>query len=325
MIETVAAAYAGRRVLVTGGTGFIGSHLIRALVAAGAQTHALVRPAREAALPVEDRVHAHPCDLIDAGAVAAAVAAADPEQVFHLAAYGTTGRQSDRARIARVNIAGTTHLWDALGPRVRRFVQTGTCAEYGAVSGPIAESYACQPRSLYPATLHAAVTMSQARGYESGREVVILRPFGPYGPGDRPERLIPYVIGRLLAGERADVSSGVQVRDYSHVDDHVTAMLLAGARPLPSPVAVYNVASGRPITVRALLETIAEEIGGDAPRRLAFGARALGAHEPQEMYADVSAIGRDLGFRARIELRDGLRRTIAAARAALVPNGEVRR
>jgi UDP-glucose 4-epimerase len=325
MIETAAAAYAGRRVLVTGATGFIGSHLIRAIAAAGADTHAVVRPGREQALPVGVDLHAHACDLLDASGVAAVVAAVDPQQVFHLAAYGTTGLQSDRGRIERVNIAGTTHLWDALGSRVCRFVQTGSCGEYGDVRGPIAESHACQPRWLYPATVHAAVTISQARGHESGREVVILRPFGPYGPGDRPERLIPYVIARLLAGERAEVSPGTQLRDYSHVDDHVTAILLAGARPLRSRVAVYNVASGRPITVRTLLETIAQEIGGDAPQRLIFGARPLGAHEPAEMYADVSAIGRDLGFRADVELRDGLRRTIAAARAALLPNAGVSR
>ena len=56
------------------------------------------------------------------------------------------------------------------------------------------------PRAFYPATLHAAVTLSMARAHETGREVVILRPFGPYGPGDRPERLIPYVMTRLIGG-----------------------------------------------------------------------------------------------------------------------------
>src|SRR5262249_15299048 len=226
MSET-AAAYAGLRVLVTGATGFLGSHLVRALAAAGAETHTLVRTTRIASLAPVDRVRAHSCDLVDAAAVASVVSTVDPDLVFHLAAYGTTGLQSDRARIERVNIAGTTNLWDALGPRVRRFVHTGTCAEYGDVRGPIPEAHVCQPRSLYAATLHAAVTISQARGLESGREVVILRPFGPYGAGDRPERLIPYVIARLLAGERAEVTRGDQLRDYSHVDDHVSAMLLA--------------------------------------------------------------------------------------------------
>jgi nucleoside-diphosphate-sugar epimerase len=215
----------------------------------------------------------------------------------------------------RVNLEGTGNLWNAIGSRACRFVQTGTCAEYGDVRGPIPETHACQPRSTYAATIHASVTMSQARGFETGREVVILRPFGPFGPGDRDERLIPYVIQRLVDGQRADVSSGTQLRDYSHVDDHVAALMLAGSRPLPAPVVVYNVGSGRPITVRALIETIADEVGGDAAARLDFGARPLRGDDPPEMYADITAISGDLGFAPRVGLREGLRRTIAACAA----------
>jgi len=311
MAADIAAAFAGRRVLVTGGTGFLGSHLLRALVAAGANAHAIVRPSSVPALRAE-RVEVHACDLLDRDALAREVRAADPDRVFHLAAYGTTGSQSDHARMRRVNLEGTSNLWDALAGRACRFVQTGTCAEYGDISGPISERDACQPRSAYPATIHASVTMSQARGFETGREVVILRPFGPFGPGDRPERLIPYVVQRLVDGLRADVSGGTQLRDYSYVDDHVAALMLAGASPLPAPVAVYNVGSGRPIRVRELVEAIADEVGGDAGARIDFGARPLRGPEPQEMHADITAISRDLGFAPRVELREGLRRTIAA-------------
>ena len=84
--------------------------------------------------------------------------------------------------------------------------------------------------------------------------------------------------------------------------DHVRALLLAGSSKLPRPVAVYNVGTGTPITVKAL-------------GRVDFGARPLGPHEPPEMYADASLIARDLGYTAAVDLRDGLRRTIAAYRA----------
>jgi nucleoside-diphosphate-sugar epimerase len=308
-----------RRVLVTGATGFLGRHLVRALVAARAQTHAVVRavaPDQPSLVPTsDDRLHLHVCDLTDGPSLAEIVGRIDPEVVFHLAAYGTTPSQRDVELIDRVNIGGTINLWNALDGGPCRFVHAGTSGEYGDASGPLAESRACQPRSRYAAAKHAAITISQGRAAESGSEVAVLRPFGPYGDGDRPERLIPYIIHRLLAGERAELSAGDQVRDFSHVDDHVSAMLLAATATLPSAIVVYNVGSGQPITVRRLAETIAEEVGGDAPLRLAFGARTRRAGESLEMYGDVSAIARDLGFRVRIDLRDGLRRTIAAARA----------
>lgn len=302
------------RVLVTGGTGFLGGHLLAALVRDGVEAHAVVRPSASNNPGLLRGVQWHPADLLDAGSLAHALDAARPDVVFHLAAYGTTGAQTDEDRMFRVNVEGTKTLWQALGSHACRVVQTGTCAEYGRVSGPIGEGQRCQPLSWYPATIHAGVTISMARAAEAGRELVVLRPFGPYGANDRPERLIPYVIRQLLAGGHAQISRGDQVRDYSHVDDHVRAMRRAADAALPEPVVVYNVGSGRPVRVRELVEIIAREIGGGADRRVAFGDRPLAAYESPEMYADVAAATRDLGYVASIGLADGLRQTIASYR-----------
>src|SRR5262249_44644369 len=143
-------------------------------------------------------------------------------------------------------------------------------------------------------------------------------PFGPYGPDDRPERLIPYVINELTAGRHARVSHGEQVRDYSHVDDHVRAMLLAASRALPDAQAIFNIGSGRPSTVRELVETIAIEIGGDALARVDFDALPPRADDPPEMYADVSKAREVLGFVPRVDIVDGLRQTIASYRPAVI-------
>ena len=110
------------------------------------------------------------------------------------------------------------------------------------------------------------------------------------------------------------MTSGEQLRDYSYVDDQIRAMLLAATRPLPRIAPVYNIGSGRPIRVRALLEAIARAVAPESIARIDFGARGARAGDPPEMYADVSAAARELEFTPRVSLEEGLRRTVAAYR-----------
>src|SRR5712692_6449556 len=130
---------AGRRVLVTGARGFLGSHLMLALAAAGGEAHAFQG------------------DITDAEGVRAEVAAVRPDLVFHMAAYGTTPIQRDEARMREVNVGGVEHLWRALDGQSCRVVQTGTCGEYGPAMGALAEDHLCRPATAYTRTMHEAV------------------------------------------------------------------------------------------------------------------------------------------------------------------------
>ena len=214
---------AGRGILITGAAGFLGSQLTRALTAAGAEVHPFTR-----------RIG----DVTNLESLRAAITVARPEVVFHLAAYGTTTAQRDVARMREVNVGGMENLWTALERFHCRIVQAGTCAEYATKNGPIAESDPCLPESDYAKTLHEAVAYAQARAQRTGRECVVLRPFGPYGPGDRPERLIPFVIDGLLGDGRVAVTGGAQRRDFSYVRDHVMAFMAAAVAPLTRTGAV---------------------------------------------------------------------------------------
>jgi nucleoside-diphosphate-sugar epimerase len=289
---------AGRRMLVTGARGFLGSHLMPALAAAGAN------------------VHAFQGDVTDAAAVRAAVAAVRPHVVYHMAAYGTTPVQRDEARMRDVNVGGIARVWEAIDALPCRIVQTGTCAEYGPAAGPLREDHVCRPATAYPQTVHEAVLFSLDRARRTGRELIVLRPFGPYGPADRPERLVPHVIDGLLSGGRVAVTTGEQRRDYSYVDDHVRALMLAGARSLTDLPAVFNIGSGGPIRVRTLVETIASVVGADAIARVDFGAVPWRATDSSDMFADIGAAQRVLGYEPRVALEDGLSRTVAWHRTA---------
>ncbi len=300
------AGVAGRGILITGAAGFLGSQLVRGLTAAGAEVHPFTR-----------RIG----DVTKLDSLRAAIEAARPEVVVHLAAYGTTPAQPDAAQrdvelMREVNLGGVENLWTALERFHCRIVQAGTCAEYATKNGPISEDDVCAPESDYARTLHEAVCYSQARAQRTGREVVVLRPFGPYGPGDRPERLIPFVIDGLLGDGRVAVTAGTQRRDFSYVRDHVIAFMTAAVAPLTQTGAVYNIGSGIPISVREVVEKIAGLVGDRACDRIDYGSVASRPDDRADRYADISAARRDLAFAPAVSLDEGLRLTIAAARAA---------
>ena len=310
--------YSGRTVLVTGASGFIGTHLVRALLLEEATVHAIRRnPASQTRLPL-DGIQWHSGDILDPGSLSRAVTAARPEVVFHLAAYGTTFDQREPSLSVRVNVEGSWNLWDALGDATVRVVHTGSCGEYGQAKGQVAESALCEPTWLYPATKNASVTILSTLGRESGREVVSLRPFGPYGSADDPRRVIPHTILSLLRGETVKVTAGEQLRDYAHVDDQVQAFVSAGIVPLPRTGAIYNVGSGEIVNLRKVLTAIADAVGGDALSRVAFGAVPYRASEVWEMCCDISAARRDLGYAPKISLREGIGRTVEWYRERLI-------
>lgn len=310
----MSAALAGVRVLLTGATGFLGSHLARALVLAGADVHGLGR--RVAAGVDGAGLTWHRADLLDPGSVAAAVAAARPSIVFHLAAYGTTPAERDEAMAVRVNVEGSLALWQALGATTLRVVAAGSSGEYGAAAMPAREDAPCAPVDVYGASKLAAGNLLLALGRRDGREVVVLRLFGVYGPGDRPERVLPHVIASLLAGRPAPLTHGEQRRDFTYVSDAVDALLLAATRPLEPAVQVLNVGGGGCHRLRDVLEAAARLVGADREALLQFGALPSRPGDPQRLCASLDAVGKSLGYAARVSLADGLARTVDAARGA---------
>jgi len=308
------------KAVITGATGFIGSRVLCAFVSAGWESVAVVRPGteRRRISAVEHEVRTIELDLLqDLGPLEPALNGAD---VFVHSAWDTTpGRYLTAPMNTEYALSGAAllRLADRFG--CRRFVGLGSCQEYAPSTERLKEDAPLAPRVPYAIAKAGLGLLVQSLTGRSRITAAWLRLFNVYGPGESEQRLVPYVIRRLLAGEVAEVSEGLQVRDYLHVDDVASAVV----RVADSAVSgVVNVGSGSPVKVRQVVEELAALLGGDDLVR--FGARA--AH-PGEVPFQVADNGKLLGtgWQQRFALREGLSDTLVWWRENIERKGGTRR
>ncbi len=293
-----------QRVLITGGSGFIGANLARVEIAAGNEVHLLLRD--EARLwrlaGLQGLYVPQRGDLRDADAVRRAVMASRPDVVYHLATHGAYPSERDRATILATNLAGTVNVLEALaGREYQALVHTGSSSEYGHKDGPMRESDVLEPRTDYGVTKAAATLLCQSEAYR-GRAACTVRVFSAYGPWEEPSRLVPFVLESCLKGIAPKVTAGTQPRDFIHVDDVVDLIRLAARMP-ECRGKILHAGTGRDCTVRQMIETIHAVCGGPAP---IFGAEQTRADEPRRWVASIEATTALTGWTPRYDLPGGL-------------------
>lgn len=239
--------------------------------------------------------------------VAAAVAASQPEVIFHLAAHGVDPRMRNPATIVATNVLGLVHLLEAARPLpYARLVNTGTCFEYGNRTKPIDEAVPVEPLNLYAASKVTALHLCALETRQHGKPIVTLRPFTFFGPGERRTRLIPSVIGAILAGTPIRITAGTQTRDYTYVED-MAAAFVAAAVVDRAVGEILNIGSGEDHPVRAIAERIRTILGSDVP--IEAGVVPTRADDAWRLCADSAKARRLLGWRPRVSFAEGVRRT----------------
>jgi len=305
-----AGALTGKRILLTGAAGHIGSHIARALIEAGASVLAAVRPGgdRTRLADMHDQVEQVALDLasIDLDAVATQL---DPVQiVIHLGAAGVNPSDADPARLMAINEGGTRALIElARRWNVERFVYTGSCIEYPEGS-LLREDTPPAPRSPYAVTKFNATTLVRASIERDALPAVILRPFTVYGGDESPHRLVSTTIRACLNHQSFALTGGAQRRDFIHIADVTRAVLIAATDPRALG-GVFNVCTGVETSIRALVEQIVVLTNSHATPQ--FGALPYRPNEFFQQSGDPSLARARLGFSAEITLRDGLTRAIA--------------
>ncbi|MGH7021907.1 MAG: NAD-dependent epimerase/dehydratase family protein [Brevundimonas sp.] len=307
----------GGSVLVTGATGFLGSHLVRRLLAQGQAVHVLARPDSDfrRLRDDRDRLTVWTGDVTDFASVREACRGARPEAIFHLAGDTSlrafSGDWASVERAAEVGINGLLNLLRAASEAalgLRCVVRTGGLEEYGAGPSPFVETQREAPCSPYSFAQVACAHLSQMMQPHLAFAVVTLRPTLIYGPDQSSEFLIPSLIRSLLRGRRFTLTEGRQRRDLLHVDDFVSAAL-AAAQGKDLRGAVLNIANGEGHAIRDVAMRIAGML--DATDRLDIGGAPERASEIFDLVGDATLARERIGWRPEVSLEDGLARTIA--------------
>lgn len=308
-----------KRTLVTGGHGFIASHLARALLERGDAVTVLDLPAPplsglalQGIAPAVELVEA---DLRDAEAVGATLAAGEFEAVFHLAAQTLVGpAMADPAATFEANVRGTWVLLEACRrAEVPALVVASSDKAYGPSDElPYREGMRLRPASPYEASKAAADAISLSYRPAFGLPVAVTRFANVYGGGDLNfSRLVPEAVAAVLDGRRPRIrSDGSPERDFLHVDDAVAAYLAiehAVGAGGPAAGEAFNAGGEQPHSVAEVVEEIADLAGGGLGPEYGLGNPA---GEIDRQFVDSAKLRQLTGWRPEVELRDGLARTL---------------
>jgi nucleoside-diphosphate-sugar epimerase len=302
-----------KKILITGATGFVGARVTRLLVEQGRDVAVLMRSESNShrIADLMDQCTVLHGDMSSLENLRSPLCSFAPQAVLHLAWEGVKGADRN-SPIQMRNVSSSIDLYrltEELG--CKHFIGLGSQAEYGPLQGKISESGPARPTTVYGSAKLATGLLLERAAAASDRPFAWLRLFSSYGPDDDPSWLIPYMIRRLLAGEKPSLTQAEQMWDYLHVDDvaaGIVAALDADARGF------FNLGSGQSRPLRTVIELIRDLIDPSLP--LGFGEVPYRPDQVMHLEADITSLSSASGWRPQISLEDGLSDLVERCREA---------
>ena len=309
----------GKKILVTGAGGFIGSHLTERLVELGAQVRAFVRYNSRndwgliENLPVHIRneLEVVAGDLKDSGAVRNAVK--DTEIVFHLGALiAIPYSYINPGDVVQTNVIGSLNILNASKEHgVEKVIHTSTSEVYGtALYVPIDEKHPLQAQSPYAASKIGADKLAESFHLTYNLPVAIIRPFNTYGPRQSARAVIPTIITQALSKDKVRLGATHPIRDFNYMEDTVEGFIKVAESP-KSVGEVINIGSGQEISIGDLADKIVSLIDRDVEIVSDTARFRPEKSEVNRLLADNSKAKELLQWEPKISMDEGLKRTIA--------------
>lgn len=292
--------------LVTGAAGFIGSRIMRRLIANGEEVHILIRKGTKL-WRIEgmlDRVICHLSDLSDAGELTKIVDKVKPRVIYHLATYGAYPYQNEPDKIIHTNILGTWNLLKASAHiDCELFVNTGSSSEYGFKELPMKEADLLEPASYYAVTKSSQTLLCFHIAREEKRPIVTLRPFSVYGPYEEPTRFIPTLMKALHFKEKMNLVSPKISRDHIYVEDVVDICLMVDQLKQFAGE-IFNVGTGIQSSIKDVVEAAVRVTGETADFK--WGEMKPRTWDTHHWVADISKARQSLNWSPKVSLEKGL-------------------
>ncbi len=305
--------FKNKKILITGANGFIGSYLAAKLLKEGALVHGFVmRNTSQARIRgLGKSIKIYEGDLTEYKAVSSCIKKIKPQIIFHLAALRVITRDLKLIdSMIKVNVKGTFNLLQAVADEkieLERFLNTGTCEEYGDGPTPFNEGQREIPVSPYSASKVSATYFCQMLYKTMGLPIVTVRPFLTYGCTQDLDLFIPSLIYSCLKGKDFYMTAGDQTREFNYIDDIVEGFMLAGVKP-KAIGEIINIGNGQEYKIREVAEKIIQMTGN--PIKLYFNAMPKRIGEAKHFFCDNTKAKQILGWKPMVSLDGGLRRTI---------------